>query len=146
MRWQLDPDLIAMLDLTSTLELIDLTIERGGLHHSGRKYLIDLKALALELEAAGACHVTACFWRVILPPLEEGDWVVHSYMVYPASRVAIYIGAGRVGKVFRGACIQHATSACIAVDKRTGRVLVLSSRSTHPSEPWLLAWGGWSNA
>ena len=72
-------------------------------------------------------------------------WRRGTSLSFSGSNIAIYIGAGRVGKVFRAGCIQHATSACIAVDRRTGRVLVLSSRHTHPSEPWLLAWGGWSN-
>jgi hypothetical protein len=143
-----DPDLL--LDeptkLADTLDQIEQTLRSCKLHHAGRNYLLDLRALALELKRTGGWgHVTACFWRLVLPPAEEGDWVVHSYMLYPASRLAIYIGAGGVGKVFRAGSIQHATSACIAVDRRTDRVLVLSSRGTSASEPWLLAWGGWSN-
>ena len=89
-------------------------------------------------------HVTACFCRLVLPPNEEGDWVVHSYMLYPATALVVYIGGGGgVGKVFRAAPIMHATSACVAVDKCSGRVQVLSSRAVSSDEPWLLAWGGW---
>ena len=100
----------------------------------------------MELRKAnGWGHVTACFWRRVLPLNEEGDWVVYSYMIYPASRLAVYIGAGRVGKVFKAESIMHATSACIAVDRRTGRVLVLSSRAVASDEPLLLAWKSWSN-
>eukprot|EP01047_Picozoa_sp_COSAG01_P031835 COSAG01_NODE_2277_length_8010_cov_15.062571_3_plen_216_part_00 len=49
------------------------------------------------LRVGSACSRAASTVCHVLPPAKEGDWVVHSYMLYPASRLTIYIGAGGVG-------------------------------------------------
>lgn len=103
----MDPDLL--LDeptkLADTLDQIEQTLRSCKLHHAGRNYLLDLRALALELKRTGGWgHVTACFWRLVLPPAEEGDSVVHwyMYMLYtPPAASPFTLGRGGLGRCSR---------------------------------------------
>ena len=80
------------------------------------------------------------------PPHHNKErWHLHSYMVYGHSRLAVNIGRGRIGAAFFGAMVEHGTSVCVAVDTKTGKVVVTSFSPPSGDEPRLLAWGGWSN-